>query len=134
MKINVRRCIFFTLYIALILFSLYFMPKIDSFRKATQIGSLLIIISVILHLIYNRKLLSPLNIIFFCFILFQFGVPFLYAIDSNYSNFYVEQFSNASLIKNTAFSVVCIEAFAFGLLIPKSKENTSERELRIFIR
>lgn len=126
MRVELRKSIFVFIYIIIFAISFLFLPKIETFRNMSIAGTIIIIILLILNFLYTKKLLTPINIIFLCFILFQYGLPILYAIDPNYSNWYLQQMSTSSLINNNFFSIICIETFAFGLIIAKKKQKEVE--------
>lgn len=126
MRVELRKSIFVFIYIIIFAISFLFLPKIETFRNMSIAGTIIITILLILNFLYTKKILTPVNIIFVCFILFQYGLPFLYAIDSNYSNWYLQQMSTSSLVNNNFFSIICIEAFAFGLIMAKKRQKEVE--------
>ena len=53
--------------------------------------------------------------------MFQFGIPFLYALNPTYSNWYITQFDYPDLIYCVFYSVICIEFFILGAFFTSDK-------------
>ena len=132
MKISTKKLIYHCLYMALIICSMVFLPHLSDFRSASIAGTIISALVLIMNIGYSKKLLSPANIILICFILFQFGLPILYAIDPGYQNWYLQQMSPNSLTKNAIFSIICIESFSYGLIVIH-KIGNKERKNKGFL-
>lgn len=129
MVISAKKLVFHFLYLVLIACSMLFLPYLSDFRSVSIAGTIISALVLSMNMIYFKKAFSPTNIILMCFILFQFGLPILYAVDSGYQNWYLQQMSSDALVRNAIFSVVCIEVFAYGLIVaPKRETNKKENE------
>lgn len=128
MKILQNKQIIIIAYLIILVLSFIFLPRIDNFRIMCIIGTIISFLLLVLNTSYTKSVLTPINVIFISFILFQFGIPILYAIDPNYSNWFIRHISpQSNLIINTLYSIICIETFAFGLFISnKDKQNKNK--------
>ena len=126
-KIESRNIFYAFLFI--FLFGLTFLNffVVDTFQQASVVYSLVVIASVVCVFCYEKKIINPFNLILLCFVLFQFGLPFLVAFVPNYYNWYLTQFSERILIQSTYYSALCINGFILGawfaFLRKKGKES-----------
>lgn len=120
MKITKRKFtyIFFQIVFLFITYALFNYSKIEisksSFINISRYGLFIILILVILNYIYYKKKFNAYIIIFFTFCLFQFGTPVLYALNNEYSNFYIEFQNIKILIESAKYSIICIQTFNLG--------------------
>lgn len=63
----------------------------------------------------QKKLVSLINIIYMSYVLFQFGIPIVYAVDPGYSNFYVNLFNITTIFTSAKYSIYSIIIFAMFL-------------------
>lgn len=86
-----------------------------SFRAVCVIGTVLTIAAFLIYIFYERTIVSSFIIIFLAFILFQYGMPVLYALDPFYSSSYLTRNFNEELMKQAVlYSVICFQFFAMG--------------------
>ena len=123
MKINKTKIIILFLHIASIFFAYFAMQNCINYREISIVGSLFVGLAIVYNIIYEKKLFSASIAILLCFILFQFGLPFLTAIDSKFESWYINQFSLSNLILSVKITVICIQFFALGLIITAKKNN-----------
>lgn len=110
--------IIFQLAILLITSIIFYFSKMpidmESFVRISQYGTVIIITIIMINYIYYKKIITAYTIIFFTFSLFQFGLPILYAINSEYISFYIEVQSVNNLIFSAKYSIICIQLFNLG--------------------
>ncbi len=74
----------------------------------------------------QKKIVSPINILYGTFVLFQAGVPIAFFIKENYSNYYITLFSAEMVLAAAKYTLWSIEAFSLTLLLfldPRSKKK-----------
>lgn len=119
-------CVFF--HLIMIVFSHIMMQSCTDFRKICIVGNIFVIMTIVINMFYERKFLTISSIILMCFCLFQFGLPFLYALDPSFKSWYIGQFQESSLIFSVKLSVICIQTFATGLIMTTRKNKTIVEE------
>lgn len=115
--------------IILIVFSIYFVfsgfrirPEL-SFYQISLYGTIISAILWFNLIVLSGGIFSNISLIYLSFILFQFGVPILYATDKSYSNFYISLFNSSVLNSGAVFTIVCIQSFALGITLYYIKSN-----------
>ena len=96
----------------------------------SQYGTIICILLLILLCYFQKKIVTSLNLVFFAFCLFQFGIPILYAIDQDYNNFYMTLFSDQILEKAAIFSVISIQIFSIGVYLGMPW-NDKKKKIRV---
>lgn len=123
--ISTKKLVICVVNFLIILASILVLQEIKTFRQICIVGSIFISLNIFVNFIYSKKIITPVNIIALCFILFQFGIPILYAVDPEYTNWYISQFSSNNLIESSKYTIICLQFFCLGLIIsnPKKKEK-----------
>lgn len=80
-------------------------------------------------IIIQKKIITPINILYATFILFQTGVPIAFFVKNDYSNFYMSLFSNSIIISAAKFTLWSIEAFSLTLLIFINSLNKKRKKI-----
>lgn len=75
------------------------------------------VFSILCLSVLQKKIVTPINILFVTFILFQAGIPIAYSIDGSYSNFYMSLFSSKVINEAGKYTLWSIQAFSFALLL-----------------
>ena len=123
--VSVKKPVYVFLEIVLLFISLFVLDSVSGFRNGCIAGTILILINFIIYLMYQKKVFTAVNIIFLAFILFQFGIPILYAIDPNYSNWYINRFNDVNLLSSLKYTIICIEFFSTGLILSDKKNKVN---------
>lgn len=117
-----------------VLYGISYSDNLKSFVMISRLGVTFIIIQLIVFFVYQKKFLTPFNIVLACFVLFQYGLPILYAFVPQYQNFYVEFLGFESAIEGLRISTLAIEVFILGgilgLGIKKNIINIDKEYLR----
>lgn len=117
MRIDKKKLLLIMLHIVCILFAYVFMKKINSYHKICVVGSIFVFLTISFNVVFEKKIITASNIILICFTLFQFGLPFLNALDASFESWYINQFSLPNLITSVRITVICIQFFALGLIV-----------------
>lgn len=88
--------------------------SLEGFKKIGFAGSLIIVLQIVVYIIYEGAIITPFFCVLVCFVLFQFGLPILYALIPDYHNFYVEFLDINNVINGAKYSVIAIETFIIG--------------------
>lgn len=92
----------------------------ENFLFSCKICSVAILLSWIVLLLVQDRLVNINSISYTFFILFQFGVPLLYAIHSNYYNYYTSLFDEKILNNSLIYTTLCILFWCIGSVISSS--------------
>lgn len=116
-KLNIIILQFFVLLINV----LFLITNVDnSYRFWCICGTVDILILSCLLVRYQKAIVTPVNMFFGTFCLFQFGLPIIYGVNGNYYNFYIELFSRNTLLEAAKYSVISIVvasiAISFALI------------------
>jgi oligosaccharide repeat unit polymerase len=82
-----------------------------------MVGTVISLICWAVVILISGSFFSNISFINISFVLFQFGIPILYATENDYNNFYVSLFTVDTLNNGAIFSIFCIETFTLGILI-----------------
>lgn len=126
---NISKRKFWILFLQLlILFGLIFYFRLiykvhysnDEFIRLSRIGLLIIILDILFVIITQKEIITSITLVFLSFIVFQYGLPILYATIKGYDNFYINLLSEKAKILGNIYSILSIHVFSlalsFGLL------------------
>lgn len=99
----------------LLIISFIYLRDYLTFHDICLYGTVTSIIIFIILMVVSHSVFSNIIFIYLSFVLFQFGIPILYAIDKGYNNFYITLFSSGTLNQGTIFTIICIQVFALGI-------------------
>ena len=77
----------------------------------------------------QKRLITPINILYMTFILFQTGVPIAYFIDSDYVNPYINLFGNNLVLSAARYTLWSIQAMSLVLVIAINLENNKKKKI-----
>lgn len=97
-----------------IIFGREYGNSIEGFQKISAVGVWVLLFQIVVYISYEKTLITPFFIVLICFILFQFGLPILYALIPDFYNFYVEYLDVNTVVAGAKFSIIAIEAFIIG--------------------
>ena len=87
----------------------------SNYISLCRLGLSICLVSGVLIVYQQQKIISAINIIFASFVLFQFGVPMIFAVNANYHNYYLDLFDISVIIPATLYSVLSIIVFTLFL-------------------
>ena len=119
MKSNEKKIVYFFIQTLLVIFTVLFFTfqKSPVFNTICIVGTIVSLICWAIVVLISGSFFSNISFIYISFVLFQFGIPILYATDNDYSNFYISMFTVDTLNNGAIFSIFCIEAFTLGMII-----------------
>lgn len=132
MRIQVKTLLIFIIQIILIIASYFILIKHGtinselSFLEISRYGTTIAILLWGLNIWLTRTIFSNISFIYLSFVLFQFGIPILYATSPTYVNWYLSLFSSDVLISGVVFTIFCIQWFSLGIVcsrIISKREN-----------
>lgn len=106
--------------------------QIDSrltFISISRFGTVVALILWAMNIWMSGSFFSNLSFIYMSFVLFQYGIPILYATSDNYSNFYMSFFNDLTIIPGSVFTIFCIEAFSVGILLHQVLVGNSTKRM-----
>lgn len=77
----------------------------------------------------QKKIITPINILYMTFVLFQTGVPIVYFIDNEYVNPYINLFSNNLVLSAARYTLWSIQTMSFVLVIAINLENNKKKKI-----
>lgn len=119
-------------FLILSLFSIFFCnaeKNFDSFLFICRFVVICIVINFVFLYFYQKIFLSSINLIYITFVLFQMGWMFIFFVDKDYTNPYLDLFSWDVLFDSVCFSFVstqlfCIGIFSYFIFARKPKNGT----------
>jgi len=87
----------------------------SNYISLCRLGLSICLVSGVLIVYQQQQIISAINIIFASFVLFQFGVPMIFAVNANYHNYYLDIFDISVIIPATLYSILSIIAFTLFL-------------------
>lgn len=142
LRIGKRKFLALTVqFLALIVSLCYLLQENKSssrlFVLYARFGILMILIAGISFLAVHDKIVSVQTVFILLFVLFQFGLPVVYACMPEYFNYYISLFDKKILIKAIKYTILSIQTYIFctSLVIVadsgKKKKRTGGRWLAI---
>lgn len=128
MKLTRKKIIMVIIQLLLIIF----IDFLFDFNKISSYGLLIImysIFSLICLSIIQKNIVSPINILYIVFILFQAGIPIVYCLNKDYYNFYMTLFTNQTIIKAVRFTLWSIQAFSITLILCVDVNNIKQKKI-----
>lgn len=134
MRIQVKTLLSLVIQIILIITSFMFLLQQGninsqlSFIDISRYGTIISSILWMLNIWITGTFFSNISFIYLSFVLFQFGIPILYATSKTYVSWYLSLFSNDVIISSAVFTIFCIQLFSLGIAFSKLV-SSSERKL-----
>lgn len=92
-----------------IIFGREYGNSIEGFQKISIVGVWVLLFQIVVYISYEKTLITPFFIVLTCFILFQFGLPILYAMIPDFYNFYVEYLDVNTVVAGAKFSIIAMK-------------------------
>lgn len=134
LKFSIRQEIFFAAVMLLIIIFMASLLIVDNsgsvlfsdFLWSCKICTIAVISSYIIFLLTQKNIFTINNISYTFFIMFQFGVPIIYALDPTYYNFYTSLFDERILNNSVIYTTLCILFWGLGAVLFSS--NLEEKK------
>lgn len=93
-------------------------------RLACTAASLIAIASFGIQVYFEGGLTASFTFIYIAFILFQFGIPFLYGLKPGYSTSYIfRNFEDKEVVSAVFYSLCCIQLFGLGAVFADRRDK-----------
>lgn len=104
----------FLIFISFALWNSQKQKPIQGFRQACIVGTIIVILSYLTYMLFERKITTYV-VLYTVFILFQFGMCFMYALFPEYWSYYIyNNFDDKTVVDGCFYSVICILMFGIG--------------------
>lgn len=109
---------------------LYFITHASSltFVESSRVGVAVLILDLCLFCIIQMKIITAQTIFLMLFIVFQFGLPVVYAFDPQHYSFYIELFSQEILTNAVKYTVLAIQVYIITATIVVANRNRVEKK------
>lgn len=101
----------------------------SDFIYSSSVCSVLIISSVFILMSMQNSIFTIANISYAFFILFQFGIPYIYATKIDYWNFYATLFDEKVLNNGVIYTTLCILLWCIGLVVANTIVKSGENRI-----
>ena len=114
---------------AIMLFSfLYiFLSNSSSFVDFARVGTVCLFVDLLLFCYAQKKIMTIQTLFIMLFILFQFGLPIVYAINPEHFSFYINLFADDLLLNALKYTVIATQLYIIVSTIVVSKNNQSDK-------
>lgn len=101
----------------------------SDFIYSCKVCAAVITVSGIILINLQNNIFTIANISYAVFVMFQFGIPFLYVINPDYYNFYTTLFDEKILNNSVIYTTLCILFWCMGIIVCIS--NCDSRRYKI---
>ena len=117
---------------AIMLFSfLYiFLSNSSSFVDFARVGTVCLFADLLLFCYVQKKIMTIQTLFILLFVLFQFGLPIVYAINPEHFSFYINLFADDLLLNALKYTVIATQLYIIVSTIVVSKNNQNERSAK----
>ncbi len=132
MKIEIRKHKYILIQIFFLLISVISFDLIESsieFSFVSFIALIYFLCTICSLVCYQKKFFTAINCFYCVYVLFQIGVPLLYAVIPKYSNPYMSLFSEDILVNALEYTLLSLEIFGLTIFVflRSGKRNYSSR-------
>lgn len=82
-----------------------------AFVKYSRFGVMVLFLDLVLFCIAQKKIVTVQTLFLMLFVLFQFGLPIVYAFDPKHYNFYVTLFGEKTLTNAVKYTILAIQTY-----------------------
>lgn len=112
---------------------LYSVLRIDvyssslAFVKYSRFGVAVLLLDLVLFCIAQEKIVTVQTLFLMLFVLFQFGLPVVYAFDPKHYNFYMTLFSEKTLTSAVKYTILAIQTYIVVATCVIANRNRAEK-------
>lgn len=98
---------------------------LDSFVKYSRFGVVVLLMDLLLFCMAQKRVVTVQTLFLLMFILFQFGLPIVYAFEPRHYNFYMTLFNEKTLICAVIYTILAIQIYIITAtcVINRRQEN-----------
>lgn len=125
MRIQIKVLLSFIIQIILLILSFIILSKQGdtnnqlSFIDISKYGTIISALLWAVNIWVTGSFFSNISFIYLSFVLFQFGIPILYATSSTYTNWYLSLFSESVIRAGAIFTIYSIQMFSLGIIFSR---------------
>lgn len=100
------------------------------FVKYSRVGVVVLLLDLVLFCIAQRKIMTVQTLFLMLIILFQFGLPVVYAFNPDYYNFYMTLFEKDILVKAVEYTIFAIQIYiivATGMIAYQGQKKINKK-------
>ncbi|MGV3184720.1 O-antigen polysaccharide polymerase Wzy [Weissella paramesenteroides] len=123
MRVQIKKLISFMAQVTLLILSFIILSKQGdfysqlSFSDISRYGTLISVVLWVANIWITGSFFSNISFIFLSFVLFQFGIPILYATSNDYINWYMSLFTDDVMRLGATFTIYSIQLFSLGIIV-----------------
>ena len=102
-----------------------------TFAKYSRFGVVVLLLDLVLFCIAQKRIVTIQTLFLMLFVLFQFGLPIVYAFDPKHYNFYMTLFSEKTLISAVKYTIFAIQTYIIIATCVISNRNHAEKKGKV---
>ena len=107
-----------------------FLSNSSSFVDFARVGTVCLFADLLLFCYVQKKIMTIQTLFILLFVLFQFGLPIVYAINPEHFSFYINLFADDLLLNALKYTVIATQLYIIVSTIVVSKNNQNERSAK----
>lgn len=109
---------------------IFLLDNNDNLRFWSIYGTAIaVVLGILLTRIQGGKIVTPINLFFAFFCLFQFGIPMILAFNNDYTNGYLRIFNSSIIAEAEEYTVFCMIVACLALIISYSSKKDKQSTL-----
>ena len=122
--------VLFELALMLFFFLYIFLIDCSSFVDFARVSTVCLFVDLLLFCYVQKKIMTIQTLFILLFVLFQFGLPIVYAINPEHFSFYINLFVDDLLLNALKYTVIATQLYIIVSTIVVSKNNQNERSAK----
>ena len=102
-----------------------------TFAKYSRFGVVVLLLDLVLFCIAQKRIVTIQTLFLMLFVLFQFGLPIVYAFNPKHYNFYMTLFSEKTLISAVKYTIFAIQTYIIIATCVISNRNHAEKKGKV---
>ena len=102
-----------------------------TFAEYSRFGVVVLLLDLVLFCIAQKRIVTIQTLFLMLFVLFQFGLPIVYAFNPKHNNFYMTLFSEKTLISAVKYTIFAIQTYIIIATCVNSNRNHAEKKGKV---
>lgn len=102
-----------------------------TFVKYSRFGVVVLLLDLVLFCLAQKKIVTVQTLFLMLFVLFQFGLPIVYAFDPKHYNFYMTLFSEKILTNAVKYTILAIQTYIIITTAIIANQNQVEKSGKV---
>mgnify|MGYP004505461943 FL=1 len=131
MKVGKKQTYIILLELCVLLYSFIYLNLYSPslvFVKYSRFGVIVLLLDFVLFCIAQKRIVTIQTLFLMLFVLFQFGLPIVYAFNPKHYNFYMTLFSEETLIGAVKYTIFAIQIYIIIATCVISNQNHAEKK------